>query len=145
MKLSLLLQACSVWGDYRVEVFVHTYNNPTSYCRDCIGDDDDTPINPSSVGCCDTFNRETCQGSQLCDNRFKFCWRPLGTGPGDDSDECQGIELDTTTIIEDTDSLDFTNTDVLGLSNPLTFSMQGPWTVSLHMHMQTCSHNNYRL
>ena len=67
-KIKLIFQVC-VDADYRLEIRVFSYNNPTHRCARC------GPQQP----CCDGNRTELCSGPEQCDNYFVFCLRPLGT------------------------------------------------------------------
>ena len=108
------MQVCG--GLYVVEVQLFDYNNPTGTCQGC-------PPPPGSDGrhsCCDDLNSfDQCdRGSRfrLCDSYFIYCLRPLGS----DGEGCSNYRNRTSTGNDQDDpQLDFSQSVVLGLENPL--------------------------
>ncbi len=97
-----------VEGRYIVKVRLNGYSNPTGFTHD--------------RHCCDNItNTNECTTWERCDSFFVICLRPLGTvnqtGCFGDSGRVQsGFNKD------DGPDVDFSQSKVLGLSNPLGFS-----------------------
>ena len=129
-KIKLIFQVC-VDADYRLEIRVFSYNNPTHRCARC------GPQQP----CCDGNRTESCSGPEQCDNYFVFCLRPLGTS-GFDNQFCPLGRYSTAlnSVLNDQDSFVFEEGEqtLLHLSNPLVFT--GPrWLVSRFLAPIQCT------
>ena len=119
-------------ADYVFEVQVDSYQNPTGRCLECRL----TPSDPQ--GCCDDFEDDDEIGcpsfpEDLCDIYFIFCLREFET-LGDDDTVCPLGRQETPNMINDTDigllSFQLGATALVGLPNPLNFSVPGDWPVS---------------
>ena len=100
-----------------VEVNVESYNNPTNGCATCHG------------GCCDDLNVTTCTGQLRCDNQFTYCLRSHNTSAT--TGGCQGASL-SSNVNTDGEDIDFSQSTVLGLPNPLTLiGLTSSWQVSI--------------
>ena len=97
-----------------VEVRLSGYRNPTGRCEECPHERNVEPRR-----CCDDFNRySNCfQGNRgrECDSYFTYCLRPYGTT----FRGCFTYETVTSTVNTDDGPLDFSQSTVLGLPNPL--------------------------
>lgn len=104
------MQVCIlVDGLYQLEVTVFGYSNPTGRCETCIEDD-------NLRGCCDDFESTRCSGSLLCDSFFVYCLRTVGsTGRG-----CSYFGNRISNVNGDDSPLNFSQSIVLGLENPIT-------------------------
>ena len=99
-----------VEGKYMVEVRLFGYENPTGTCREC-------DFNTGTISCCDDCNRASNCGQEgrRSDSYFIYCLRPDGiVGLG-----CSTYETETSTVNTDDGPLDFSQSTVLGLPNPL--------------------------
>jgi hypothetical protein len=107
-----------VEGRYFVEVRLNGYTNPSGKCNNCFNTQNRKQF------CCDNGdNTNECTTSERCDSYFIYCLRPLGT-----------VEVgcfDNKTIAvsrsneDDGSDVDFSQSRVLGLSNPQSFSGLG--------------------
>ena len=105
-----------VAGDYVVEVHVMDYNNPTN--------------GAAALGgrCCDHTSMPTCSGGYRCDNFFVYCLRPFNTSATERG--CvDGLPMETSNHQGNDGSIDFNQSTVLGLPNPLPLTVSGPWQV----------------
>ena len=96
-------------GRYVVEVRLFGYQNPTGRCEEC--------LNQYPKKCCDDFSRDSncIEDGRECDSYFTYCLRPITTtGRG-----CSVYETMTSTVNTDDGPLDFSQSTVLGLPNPL--------------------------
>ena len=104
------MQVCVVVeGLYQLEVRLYGYNNPTGRCEACSRTD-------GPRGCCDDFDMSMCTGSDLCDSFFNYCLQDLG------SEEIQCSypgSRNSTFNTDDSMTIDFSESTVLGLENPL--------------------------
>lgn len=122
-----LYQVSYVNADYIVQVRTHSYSNPTNWCYACRIDDED-----DEYGCCDTFSQTQCSGDQLCENQFYYCLRPFGSV----GDECTGGRMST--FNNNDEDIDFTQSVVLGLPNPLPLASTSlRWNVSRYHDWHT--------
>ena len=97
-----------------MQVRVNYYDNPTNKCGTCIASD-------GSYGCCDSWISGSCTGSLRCDNAFHYCLRPLGTLVNDF--HCLNIYPQVTSHTSyDDEEIDFSQSEVLQLSNPFTLN-----------------------
>ena len=96
-----------------VEVRLFDYQNPTGRCEQCPQFDSTT----FPRKCCDDFSRSSnCdEGDRECDSYFTYCLRPFDTTDRD----CSTYETVTSTVNTDDGPLDFSQSTVLGLPNPL--------------------------
>ena len=95
-----------VEGLYQLEVTVFGYNNPTGRCEECTWEQN---------ACCDSSATD-CNGDNLCDSYFIYSvQRPLG---GTDRD-CSYSINQTSNINHNDAPLDFSQSPVLGLENPV--------------------------
>ena len=108
-----------VKGLYKLEVHIHSYDNPSGRCPGCIERLNTEP------GCCDLYSDlDSCMGDDKCDTYFIYAVGTLDSSqPGDN---CSSSELQSNQSTrqvslhnEDDRYLDFSNKTVLGLSNPL--------------------------
>lgn len=111
---------------YVLLVHVRFYDNPTNRCEEC-------GTGSLSQTCCDAQRQGSCAAEQdsLCDNRFYYCLRELDrTDVENNPLNCQPM---FSTVNTDAAVINFDQSSVLGLANPL--SLTGPmstWEVS-HM------------
>ena len=119
----IFMQVCVlVRGRYLVEVTVFDYNNPTQTCQDCR----DGPFD-MTVGCCDNFDRTICNGGDRCDSFFYYCLRTIGSA----GRNCSYFGNRTSTANIDDGQIDFSQSTVLGLENPLQLQgLTDAYTVS---------------
>ena len=104
-----------VEGRYVVEVRLNGYTNPSGKCNgdNCFTD------NRQHQFCCDSHDTDTCTGSERCDSYFVYCLRPLGTvDMGCPNNEMRAKSLSNE---DDGPGIDFSQSKVLGLSNPQNF------------------------
>ena len=115
-----------VEGRYIVEVRLNGYTNPSGKCRGC-----NWPSN-----CCDNIPPETrpirtdnvdCIGERRCDSYFNYCLKPFG----DRRLDCSASEYRNTSAVNFNDGpLNFSQSTVLGLSNPQVLSgLRGAYKV----------------
>ena len=104
-------------GGYLLEVEVFGYNNPTGRCQDCL-----RPAGKNERSCCDSPNHTICSGDQRCDSYFVYCSRPLNSYSEEAS--CHFGERVISTVNVDDGPVNFSQSTVLGLENPL--QLQGP-------------------
>ena len=107
-----------VEGRYVVEVRLNGYTNPSGKCnsRNCF-----PGMNRQT--CCDSDNTDKCMGRERCDSYFVYCLRPLGTiDLGCPNNEMRAISLSNE---DDGPGIDFSLSEVLGLSNPQNFPGSG--------------------
>ena len=108
-----------VEGHYIVEVRLNGYTNPTGKCNS--NTDACYTQNRQHRTCCDGDNTNTCTGSNRCDSYFVYCLRPLGTiGMGCFENE-GSLRAVSATNVNDGPGIDFSLSEVLGLSNPQNF------------------------
>ena len=121
---------------------VHSYDNPTNLCAGC----------GEGPGCCDAFGENECTGNDRCDNVFFYCLRPLGTPTStleailenrmifENSVEDRARELQClqpppafrSDRNMDDRFIDFSETEFLGLPNPMEFQVNASmWEVSI--------------
>lgn len=112
-------------ADYRLEIRLFRYNNPTHQCAEC---------GPGgSPGCCDgdrDGDRDgSCSEDARCNNMFIFCLRPLETSNLNFT-FCP-LGENSTRLISSGDNLEFGlgQQTVSGLPNPLVFTGDR-WPVS---------------
>ena len=103
-----------VEGRYIVEVRLNGYTNPSGKCnsKDCFPD-------AHQQTCCDSDDTDMCMGWERCDSYFEYCLIPLGTvdlGCFDDDATAKSLTN------RDDGYVDFSQSKVLGLSNPQNFS-----------------------
>ena len=110
-SFTLNMQVCE--GLYVVEVQLFGYNNPTGTCYDkrCLR-------NNGRHRCCDTPSGMTsyCIDFRRCDSYFIYCLRPLGSS-GQGCSDYVAVESE---VNNNDNDLDFSQSMVLGLENPLT-------------------------
>ena len=103
MQLSILVSA-----DYVVQVEMISYSHPSNTV--------------SGGRCCDSINREPCDGWECCDTYFIYCLIPHASTT---TTECPSNEPGFTAVsnyIEDGADIDFSQPTVLGLSNPFNLT-----------------------
>ena len=105
------------------------YSNPTGRCQGC---PQDLSNNVSIVrSCCDAGSMFTgpCDDFRGCDSYFIYCLRPLNsTAEGG----CTKFENQTSTANMEDGPIDFSQSTVLGLANPLLLQgLTDAYTVSL--------------
>lgn len=96
-----------VEAKYLVEVSVFGYNNPTGRCQGCL-------LN-GERGCCDQFNTMSCDGELQCDSFFTYC-----LGNAEEGGCAAGAQRRISDANIDDEVIDFNQSIVLGLDNPLT-------------------------
>ena len=122
-----------------MQVRLNGYSNPTGKC----GHGDACNVNTWSghqTYCCDSYSTNNCGGGELCDSYFTYCLRPFGsvrlTPPRCSTDERRG----RSNINRDDGSLNFSQSTVLGLSNPQNLSgLEGPYNVC---YFHNCLHTS---
>ena len=98
-------------GRYAVEVRLFGYDNPTQKCQDCRDGQFADP------GCCDDFQALTCPNTdQRCDSFFFYCLRTLNSQM---ERNCSYFGSRTSAVNTDDGALNFSQSVVLGLENPL--------------------------
>ena len=115
-----------VEGHYFVEVRLNGYTNPTGQCQDC----------DWTSNCCDVppeilhinITTDDCIGERRCDSYFNYCLRRIS----DKKPDCSPSERRNTSSINSNDGpLNFSQSTVLGLSNPQVLSgLRGAYKVS---------------
>ena len=104
------MQVC---GHYIVQVRVNGYSNPTGKCYD----QNSCDSSPNSTHCCDGACSSNSSCEEQSDSYFIYCLRPLGT------ERRLGYhpnEIRTNSSVNENDGdIDFSDSIVLGLSNPL--------------------------
>ena len=114
----------SVNGLYMLEVRLNGYNNPTGRCQGCVSE-----TTPNIMGCCDQHNTTLCSGFLMCDSYFYYCLRALGSQGG----SCSYFGNMTSSSIFNDASIDFSQSTVLDLDNPLLLpGLTNAWNVSLN-------------
>ena len=109
-----------VSGNYTLNITLVSYINQNNWCSVCSDDE---------LGCCDNYDARTCIGSNRCDTYFEYCLLPLETAITTDRIRCNPDA--TSTVLTDDGPIDFTQSVVLGLSNPLLLNGASTmWTVS---------------
>ena len=115
------------YGSYQVEVRLFNYSNPTGRCCDC-------PRQNMVRSCCDAFDIFTgpCGGVRGCDSFFLYCLRPLNSTV---EGGCANFAKKRSTVNMDDGPINFSQSTVLGLHNPLLLpGLTDAYTVSLaHM------------
>ena len=107
-----------VEGRYVVEVRLNGYTNPTGQCWGCLT-------------CCDIDLHFGCTGERRCDSYFNYCLRPFGD---EQLDSCSASEYTTSSFNSNDGPLNFSQSRVLGLSNPLVLSgLKSAYQVSSYM------------
>ena len=124
VQLLLLSQFTLVKGLYILQLQLLGYNNPTqqriNFCNSnqCFGP------------CCDAGSGPCRNGDRRCDTFFTYCLRPLDTlvfGCGSSN----GSEIQSD-VNEDDAAVNFSQSTVLGLSNPINFpGLTNDWNVSV--------------
>jgi hypothetical protein len=104
-------------GRYLVEVRLNGYTNPSGQCEGC------EIFNGWIQTCCDVqdinFATDNCIEERQCDSYFNYCLRPIGDGEPD----CSPSERrDTSSVNMNDGPLNFSQSTVLGLSNPQVLS-----------------------
>ena len=96
-----------------MEVRLLGYENPTQRCREC------RLIN-NLRSCCDDFSRndQCTEGDRECDSYFIYCLRPFGTSNAQEGG-CSNFEKMVSSVHTDDGMIDFSQSEVLGLDNPL--------------------------
>ena len=105
-----------------MEVRLFGYNNPTQTCQDCLFGQF-----AADHGCCDNFVRTVCMGGDQCDSYFIYCLRTIGsTGRN-----CSYFGTRMSSANTDDRPIDFSQSSVLGLDNPLQLQgLTDAYTVS---------------
>jgi hypothetical protein len=109
-----------VEGRYFVEVRLNGYTNPSGKCNNCFNTQNRQQF------CCDNRdNTNECTVTwERCDSYFIYCLRPLGT-----VSDLGCLDNKTITMshinVDDGPDIDFSQSRVLGLSNPQSFSGLG--------------------
>ena len=115
INFKYFMQVCVlVRGRYLVEVELFGYNNPTQTCQECR-----TGGQFANPGCCDYHSRDTCLDSDRCDSFFFYCLRTIGSS----GRNCSYFGTKTSNANSNDGLIDFNQSSVLGLENPL--QMQG--------------------
>ena len=106
-----------------MEVKMLAYDNPTGGCQGCLDantDDDNGSAQMLMQSCCDALNitstTQCTDGENRCDSYFTYCLRPYGTL---EESDCSTYENMTSAVNTDDGPLDFSQSTVLGLPNPL--------------------------
>lgn len=110
----MLLQLCAlVGGLYQLQVKLFGYDNPTGKCPFCIPNS-----GPQIRGCCDQFSENNfCSMNLRCDSFFTYCLQLVGST----ETECSySGSVMSATNWNDSQTIDFSNSTVLNLQNPLT-------------------------
>ena len=111
-----------VSGNYTLNITLISYINQNNYCAVCFDD---------NYGCCDNNDATVCTGSLRCDTYFEYCLLPLETANTRPTRRYQCSPVATSTVLTDDGPIDFSQSVVLGLSNPLLLSKtSSTWTVS---------------
>ena len=129
------VQVCVlVEGRYLVEVRLNGYTNPTGQCQDC------KILFDWIQTCCDVevppeilrpITTSGCTGDRRCDSYFNYCLRPFGD---EQPDGCSSDEYTTSSRNSNDGPLNFTQSRVLGLSNPQVLSgLKDAYQVSSYM------------
>ena len=113
-----------VQGHYVVELRLNRYSNPSGRC----GHGDVCHNLFDQLYCCDSFSTRNCHGDERCDSYFKYCLRPFGEVQLT-SQQCFFNQVRSSTNPDD-GPLDFSQSTVLGLNNPLRLFGQGAYDVS---------------
>ena len=94
-------------GDYELSITFYSVSNPGHRIAE-------------RDRCCDLG--DPCSDS-MCDSYFQLCLRPLGSPVSTEiqTDSCSGRGVVSTSVMDDTDSADFTDT-VFGSRNPVILS-----------------------
>ena len=104
-----------VEGRYVVEVRLNGYTNPTGKCNSDVC----FTVDRQHQFCCDSRRRSTnecTEDREHCDSYFVYCLRPLGTVElGCFDNETRAVSA---TNKDDGPGIDFSLSEVLGLSNP---------------------------
>ena len=110
-----------------MQVRLNGYSNPTGRC----GHGNPCHSPSGQLYCCDSFDTESCRGGKRCDSYFTYCLRPFGESRLNTS-RCSSAQIISSTNYDDK-SLDFSESQVLGLYNPLSLWLfeQGAYNVSL--------------
>ncbi len=130
-SFACLQAAVVVRGDYRVVADLSSYANPTERCEECGVD--------RGLGqtCCDATRNNSCTGNARCDNKFYYCLRELGA-EGVESDPLDCNPLVTTETNRNGETIEFNQSTVLGLPNPLSLTGLAPqWEVSAGSEVTT--------
>ena len=111
-------------GDYILSITLRSYSNQDNRCAGCRSE------NIDSYGCCDNWESTSCTGSRMCETYFQYCLLPLETiSTAREPVHCRVIAQSTST--ENGGTIDFSQSLVLGLSNPLQLSgISNAWMVS---------------
>ena len=108
-------------GRYIVEVRLNGYTNPSGKCN---SDNDGCFTRNGRQTCCDSDDTNTCTGRERCDSYFVYCLIPLRLGEVDNYIlGCFDDDVKTVSRSNRNDGyVDFSQSKVLGLSNPQNFS-----------------------
>ena len=114
-------------GDYRLLVEISSYDNPTNRCEEC------GQQAGLSQTCCDAMQNSSCTGRAMCDNVFHYCLREPGAAEEFDAEPLEDCDpLRTTEVNRDGAVIDFGQSVVLGLPNPLSLTgLSQEWEVSV--------------
>ena len=107
-----------VEGRYVVEVRLNGYTNPSGKCNSGVCY---TRNSNGQQTCCDGRDTNKCKGWERCDSYFIYCLRPFGTPSvvlGCPENERRAVSA---TNEDDGPGIDFSQSRVLGLSNPQNF------------------------
>ena len=106
-----------VEGCYIVEVRLNGYTNPSGKCQDCDWTSNCCDIPPEILRI--NINTDDCIGDRRCDSYFNYCLRSFG----DRELYCSASEYrDTSSANSNDGPLNFSQSRVLGLSNPQVLS-----------------------
>jgi hypothetical protein len=127
-----------VEGRYIVKVRLNGYTNPSGKCNDEI-----CFTQNGQQYCCDSYDTDICMGGDRCDSYFVYCLRPLGEV---DRKGCFDNETRAKSLYnrDDGRNIDFSQSEVLGLSNPQNLSGLGDaYEVSYYIKfiLLTSQHN----
>ena len=114
-------------------VQVTSYANPTNRCEEC------GQQRGLSQTCCDATRNNSCTGSTRCDNQFSYCLRAVGTKPST-LGGCNNTTMVTTEVNFNGEVVDFNQSTVLGLPNPLSLTgLARRWEVSVEAEVTSGS------
>ena len=110
-------------ANYNLSITLNSYTNVNNLCIDCVD---------QGIGCCDDFAGRRCttpnRGSR-CDTYFEYCLLPLNTVASNGPVSC--IVRARSNPATDDSAINFAQSTVLGLSNPLVLrEPSSAWNVS---------------
>ena len=110
-------------ANYNLSITVNSYTNVNNLCIECMDE---------GIGCCDDFESRRCttlnRGSR-CETYFEYCLLPLNTVASGGPISCT-VRARSNPATDDS-AINFAQSTVLGLSNPLVFrEPSSAWNVS---------------